>query len=182
MRLALLVAFVAMSGSQVFWACRVHLTDPAPQGLQLVIVLSSRSGDPTHPVDATAVVTNGPGGQIYHAAGCGSAGIQLRVRGLDGAPMRLVDPRVASACADSCCVALAAGARLQDALHFSGTLYAADGSSYPAPSGDYVVQAMFASSGAMDGASSTVTQETRFHWAGPEFRLGALTRAASAGR
>jgi len=55
-------------------------------------------------------------------------------------------------------------------------LYGADGASYAAPSGDYLVQATFASSGSMDGASTTVTQETRFRWNGAEIRFGALTR------
>jgi hypothetical protein len=183
MRLVLLVAFLAMSGSQVFWACRVRLTDPAPQGLQLVIVLSSRTGDAAHPLDATAVVTNGQGAQIYHAAGCGSAGIRLRVRGPDGAAVRLVDPRVTGACADSCCIALAAGDRLQDALRFDGTLYAADGSTYPAPSGDYVVDATFDARGDLSNqAATTVTQETRFRWTGFGIRFGALTRDAPLGR
>jgi len=182
MRLALLVAFVAMSGSQVFWACRVNLTDPNPQGLQLVIRLSARSGGATHPLDATAVVTNGQGAQVYHAAGCGSAGIRLRVMGPDGAAVRLVDPHVATTCADSCCVPLASGEQIQDAVHFNGTLYGVDGASYAAPSGDYVVQATFASSGARDGAPTTVTQETRFRWSGAEIRFGAPTRGAPIGR
>ena len=151
MRLALLT-FLAMSGSEVFWACRVHLTDPDLQGLQLVIRVSSRSGDAAHPFDATAEVTNGQGAQIYHTVGCGSAGIRLRLRGPGGAAVRLVDPRVATTCADSCCVPLAAGGQLHDTFHFDGTLYAADGSTYAAPSGDYVVEATFAASGAADGA------------------------------
>jgi hypothetical protein len=182
MRLALL-AFLAMSGSEVFWACRVHLTDPDPQGLQLVIRVSSRSGDAAHPFDATAVVTNGQGAQIYHTAGCGSAGIRLRVLGPGGAAVRLIDPRVATPCPDSCCVPLAAGGQLHDTLHFGGTLYAADGSSYAAPSGDYVVEATFEASGAPDGAAATtVTQQTRVRWTGSEIHFGGLTRAAPTGR
>lgn len=182
MRLALL-AFLAMSGSEVFWACRVHLTDPDSQGLQLVIKVSSRSGDVAHPFDCTAVVTNGQGAQVYHAAGCGRAGIRLRVVGPDGATVRLADPRSVTACADTCCVPLAAGGQLRDALQFDGTLYAGDGSSYAAPSGDYVVEATFASSGVPDGASATtVTQQTHFRWTGLEIRFGALNGAAPIGR
>jgi hypothetical protein len=182
MRLALL-AFLAMSGSQVFWACRVHLTDPDPTGLQLVIRVSSRSGDAAHPFDATAVVTNGQGAQVYHTAGCGSAGIRLRVLGPGGAAVRLVDPRAATACADSCCVPLAAGGQLHDTIRFDGTLYAADGTPYAAPSGDYVVEAAFAATEAPNReAPTTVTQQTPFRWTGSEIRFGALMRAAPIGR
>jgi hypothetical protein len=177
MRLALLVAFLAMSGSDVFWSCRVNLTGPDPQGLRLDIRLSAKSGDASHPLDATAVVTNERAAQIYHPAGCGGAGILLRVVSPGGAVVHLADPRIASDCPDSCCVPLEAGGQLEHALRFDGTLFGDDGRPYPAPRGDYAIEASFAASGTSGGAATTVTQQARFRWGGPDARLGASLAA-----
>ena len=169
MRLALALTLLILSGSR--WSCAERLTGPAEPALdvRLELRLSPSSGDPAHPVVATATVTNHRLGTIYHSGPCVGTVTRFTVLDRAGTPVWLVDPTAAlPGCADYCCAPLDPGAKLVEQLRFSGTLFTETGDAYPAPAGDYTVVASFHGSGKpMESSPIDRTRSAAFHWAEP---------------
>jgi hypothetical protein len=150
-----------------YWACAVRTTGPIDQtGVRVVVQFSNSSGSPTEPVTVDAEAINDGRASVYHDVPCAGTVIALDVRGPDGKPVLLRDPRVLPACPDYCCQELASHASVKSELAFDGTLYASNGQTYKAPPGDYTVMARFDASTQPNGGSTVSgTRQAVFRWA-----------------
>src|SRR4029453_9707679 len=142
MKLAL--AFISVILGVDYWACAVRTSGPIEQtGVRVVIHFSNSSGSPDQPVTVDAAAVNDGRTSVYHSVPCAGTVIGLDVRGPDGKPVFLRDPRVIPACPDYCCQELASHKSVASELRFDGTLYTASGQRLPATPGDYTVKATF---------------------------------------
>lgn len=149
-----------------YWACAVRTTGPIDQtGVHVVIHFSNSSGSPTQPVTVDAEAFNDGRASVYHDVPCAGTVIGLDVRGPDGKPVLLRDPRVIPACPDYCCQELAAHKSVESELGFDGTLYTSSGQRYAAPPGDYTVMAKFdATTQPQGGSSLSASRQAVFRW------------------
>jgi len=162
MKLALICVVLGVD----YWACAVKTTGPIEQtGVHVVIQFSNSSGSPTGPVTVDAEAFNDGRSSVYHEVLCVGGAIGMEIRGPDGKPVLLRDPRVMPACPDYCCQELAAKKSVKREFPFTGTLYTPGGQTYSAPAGDYTVTAKFDATTQPNGGSAVSgTRQAVFHW------------------
>jgi hypothetical protein len=133
--------------------------------LALELSLSSPSGDPDRPLEVSAVATNHYRRTVYHFASCWAGPIRFEVFDSTGRSLLWYDPSILPACADACCVPLEPGGSVNGAFRFGGLVFAEQGESFAAPTGDYTVVAVFEANLEPRGEPPiVVTRRARFHW------------------
>jgi hypothetical protein len=155
--------------------CGTQPTRPATGDVGLDLQLSSADGSPTHPIVATAMVSNGSSRSVYFYIGCGCPGIGFQILGPDGEPIGLMDPCALQPLCPCGPTSLEPDSTFGRSLLFAGALYRVvslpgtplECAQDSARSGDYVVIARYAYSDSTRGAvSKTVERRASFHWSG----------------
>lgn len=144
---------------------------PSPDSLEIVLLLSSTSGEPGRPVDAAGSVTNRGEDALFYFRGSGCDLMNVSVIGPDGRPVQLRDPTEplpSDPCSEQ---RLGPGQARAFGSTFTETLYTNAGSMFQAPSGIYtfVVDALAERPGGWVAAE----QRARFEWQGNSFWRGA---------